>query len=161
MKLCNNNCIRIAIILFVFLFSACAAFQRMRMTPEEALTKRVTEYWDARVQGDTETAYELLEPKAKKITPLATYARRTNHSVILDYTIHEINVDPENNEAVVRVERSFRIKPGIIPITVDETLKQDSETPWVLVDGTWYRSYDSPGLNFMTSPVKPARERKE
>jgi len=160
MKFSKNRFISISIILLFFLFSACAAINRARMTPEEALHKRVTAYWDARVQGETEKAYELLEPKAKKTTPLATYAKRTNHSIILNYKIHELKVDRENNQATVRVERSFRIKPGIIPIPIDQTLEQASETQWVLVKGTWYMSYGSPVFNFMTSPSKPAGDKK-
>jgi len=160
MKFSKNRLIGIGIIFLFFLFSACGTLNRARITPEEALQKRVTAYWDARVQGDTEKAYELLEPNAKQTTALETYARKTRFSIILNYKIHDLKVDLENNEATVRVERSFRIRPGSIPYNIDKTLEQTANSRWVFVDGRWYMSYASPPLNFMSPPSDQAKDKK-
>jgi hypothetical protein len=160
MKFSKNRLIGIGIIFLLFLFSACGTLNRARITPEEALRKRVTAYWDARVQGDNEKAYELLEPDAKQTIGLATYVKRTSYSIIVNYKIHDIKVDLENNDATVRVERSFRIRPGVIPIKIDKTLEQTADSRWVFVDGIWYMRYASPKLNFKRPPPAQAGDAK-
>ena len=160
MKFSKNRLIGIGIIFLLFLSSACGTLNSARITPEEALRKRVTGYWDARVQGDTEKAYELLEPDAKQTIGLATYGKRTSHAIIVNYKIHDIKVDLENNDATVRVERSFRIRPGVVPINVDKTLEQTADSRWVFVDGIWYMRYASPQLNFMRPSSDQAGDEK-
>lgn len=149
--------IKLIFFLLVFLsFNGC--YLKRGMMPEESLRSRVAAYWDARVQGDNEKAYDLIEPGAKENISMAGYARRTAHSTIIDYNIRDIKIDSAENEAVVQVERSFKINPGIIPIKIDETLHQTSSDKWVFVDGQWYMVYGFPGFNLMNLPVGPSKK---
>lgn len=142
-------------ILLIFFLTACTCLlQTSRVPPEEALRSRVSAYWDARVQGSPEKAYELLEPKAKEVTSLGAYDNRTNKSDILSYEIQNIDMHLEDNEAMVLVKRSFKIKPGAIPININKIMEQTSEDRWVFIDGKWYSAYATPALNFLKSPGK-------
>lgn len=156
----NRKWITIGIaLLLTLLMSSCAGLSgKPKLSPEEALRSRVAAYWDARVAGAPEKAYEILEPDARKTISLGSYCRKTGNSIILSYKIHDIKLDPQGSEAMVRVERSFRIRPGAIPINIDKTLEQTGNEPWVLVDGEWYMVYSPPGVNFM---LPPQRQRED
>ena len=53
----------IGIVFFALLFASCGGlYNKTTMSPEEALRSRVITYWDARVKGSPEKAYELLAP---------------------------------------------------------------------------------------------------
>jgi uncharacterized protein YchJ len=151
----------IGLVILALMFASCGGlFNKSKMSPEEALRSRVSAYWDARVNGSPEKAYELLDPDSRKTTSLASYSQRTSHSIILSYEIHDINVDLKKNEATVRVERRFRVRPGAIPINIPAAMEQTSDDLWVLVDGEWYMKYSPPGLNFMRLPTTQPENRK-
>jgi len=152
----------IGIVFFALLFASCGGlYNKTTMSPEEALRSRVITYWDARVNDSPEKAYELLDPDARKATNLASYMRRTSHSSILSYKIHDINVDLKRNEGTVRVEHSFRIRPGTIPINIPDALNHTADDLWVLVDGQWYKSYSPPALNSINLPIRQPENRKK
>lgn len=147
-------------ILLIFMLTACTGLlYTSRMSQEEALRSRVSAHWDARVQGSPEKAYELLEPKAKEVTSLAVYDNNTNKFDILSYEIQNIDIHLEDNEAMVRVKRSFKIKPGAIPINIDKILEQTTEYRWVFIDGKWYSAYADHSLNFLKLPGKRPENR--
>ena len=149
------------VFLALIFFSCGVSLNKTTMSPEEALRSRVTAYWDARVKGSPEKAYELLDPDSRKAASLDSYIRRTSHSVILSYKILDINVDLKKKEGTVRVERSFRIRPGAIPINIPDAMDQTADELWVLVDGQWYMTYSPPGLDLMNLPPLQPKGRKE
>ena len=152
----------IGIVFLALLFASCGGLlNKTTMSPEEALRSRVIAYWDARVKGSPEKAYELLDPDSRKATSLDSYTRRTSHSVILSYKIHDINVDLKKNEGTVRVEHSFRIRPGTIPVNSPDALNHTADDLWVLVDGQWYKSYSPPGMSFENLPARQSEGRKK
>ncbi len=139
-------------LVFIFLvFASCAPHSNI--APEDALRTRVQAYWDARVEGSAEKAYQLLEPDAKQRVSLGTYAHRSGQSEILSYEIEKIDLDMPAESAVVQVRRSFRIKPGVVPIRIDQDLEQTGHERWVLMDGQWYMSYGLPKLDLIKKPV--------
>ena len=152
----------IGIVFLALLFASCGGLlNKTTMSPEEALRSRVIAYWDARVNDSPEKAYELLDPDARKATNLATYIRRTSHSSILSYKIHDISVDLKKNEGTVRVERSIRIRPGAVAVNIPGELNQTADERWVLVDGQWYMSYSPPGMSFENLPARQPEGRKK
>lgn len=148
----KNRIVALGMLLLIWVFASCAVFRNIGMPPEEALRNRVAAYWDARVEGNAEKAYEIIDPEARKSMRFAIYAQRTGNVIILSYKIDNVEMDLKKNEATVRVERSFRIRPGAIPINIDDILEQTTDEQWVLIDGQWYMSYTSPAINFMSSP---------
>ena len=134
-------------LLGLFLYS-CATLNTPNTKPEEALRQRVAAYWEARIKGDTERAYELLDPAAREVISFTTYARRASQFIILNYRIEKISIEPNKKEAVVRVWRSFKIKPGAIPVRIDKVLEQSTLSQWILVKGKWYMRY-----NLLPPPV--------
>jgi hypothetical protein len=144
----------IGVVFMALLFVSCAISPNKAMlSPEEALRKRVAAYWEARVEGAPEKAYELIDPESRKTTSLASYSQRTSHSSILSYKIHDLNLDLKNDKAIARVERSFRIRPGFIRIDIPDALDQTSDDLWVLLDGEWYMNYSPPGI-FINEPAR-------
>ena len=112
-------------------------------------------YWDARVEGSAEKAYKLLEPEARQRIGLGTYAHRAGQSEILNYEIENIDMDMETKSAGVRVKRNFKIKPGVVPIKIDNVLEQTGQEQmglggWTMVYVLWV----CPNLDFLQKPVK-------
>ena len=137
---------------FIFLvFASCVPHGNI--APEDALRARVQAYWDARVEGSAEKAYQLLEPDARQQVSLGTYAHRSGQSEILSYEIEKIDLDLQTESAVVQVKRSFRIKPGAVPIRIDQDLEQTGHERWVMMDHQWYMSYGLPKLDLFKKPV--------
>lgn len=135
--------------IMALILSSCATFTKVQLSPEQALRQRVATYWEARIKGDPEGAYELLVPLAREAVSLGVYAMRTSSFKILDYRIESVSMGPDNKEAVVRVWRSFKIKSTAVPIRIDKVLEQTSESRWFLVKGKWYMEYNLlPPLNF-------------
>lgn len=128
--------------IMTLILSSCATFTKVQLSPEQALRQRVATYWEARIKGDPEGAYELLVPLARKAVSLGAYAKRTSSFKILDYRIESVSMGPDNKEAVVRVWRSFKIKSSAVPIRIDKVLEQTGESRWLLVKGKWYMEYN-------------------
>ena len=147
----NRFFLRMPVIIFL-VFASCALHNNI--APEDALRVRVQAYWDARVEGSAEKAYQLLEPDARQRVGLGTYAHRAGQSEILSYEIEKIDLDMQTESAVVQVKRSFRIKPGAVPIRIDQDLEQTGREQWVLVDGQWYMSYGLPNFNLFNKPAR-------
>lgn len=141
-----------SIFLSLFFASSCALIRSV--PPEEALRHRVQAYWDARVEGSIEKAYELLEPEARETISLVSYAKKAGQAEILSYNIEDLELNLPSNSATVRVKRDFRIKPGAIPIKMDKVLEQTGTERWVLVEDRWYMSYAVPNLDFLKKNVE-------
>lgn len=138
----------------VSLLISCSTLNRHGLT-KDALRERVTAYWDARVKGDVESAYNLVDPRARKTVSLATYVRRTSQFIIVDYEIKKISADPGAKTASVRVQRSFKINPGApVPFRFDKILKQVDDMQWVQYKGKWYMSYGNMPPPVMNSTLR-------
>ena len=149
-----NRHLYFAAIACLLVFSgACSHFQQYNLTPEEALQKRVAAYWEALIEGDREKAFAFIEPKAQKTYNRDRFCSGMSNFDFLSYEIKEIKL--EDTRALVGVERTFNIQPGVIPIQFKDPVRQMSTDAWVQIDGIWYAAYERPKTLFPGGPKRP------
>ena len=154
-------CFTTIVCLFAYL-SACSQLWKKSLTPEEALRKRVSAYWETLIAGDLEEAFMFIEPKGQKIQNRSRFIAGMGNFIFLSYKIEDILL--EGDRASVSVKRTFKLKPGLIPIEMEEPVSQTLTDPWVRVNGIWYVAYEEPKPPFFEdlkkfqitpSPLKP------
>ena len=142
--------------------SACSHLSKKSLTPEEALRKRVATYWETLIAGDLEEAFNFIEPKGQKIQNRSRFTVGMGNFIFLSYKIEDIKL--EGNRALVRVKRTFKLQPGLIPIEIKEPAIQTLTDPWVRINDIWYAAYgnsrtpffkDTKRLQITPSPLKP------
>ncbi len=149
-----NRHLYFAAIACLLVFSgACSHFQQYNLTPEEALQKRVAAYWEALIEGDREKAFAFIEPKAQKTYNRDRFCSGMSNFDFLSYEIKEIKL--EDTRALVGVERTFNIQPGVIPIQFKDPVRQMRTDVWVQIDGIWYAAYERPKTLFPGGPKRP------
>ncbi len=131
----------------LFLFSSCTALQTVRKaaSPEEALKKRVTEYWRLNQEKKWDEARLFVDPEIRK--KVETYFERreknARFSHITHYEVKAIHVQGNRAEVVVKVnlELTHPLLGGK-PYPLEQVLKES----WVLRKGTWYVLINEPNL---------------
>jgi hypothetical protein len=154
-------CFAAIICSFAFL-NACSHLSKKSLTPEEALRKRVATYWETLIAGNLEEAFIFIEPKGQKIQNRSRFIAGMGNFIFLSYKIEDIKL--EGNRALVRVKRTFKLQPGLIPIEIKEPAIQTLTDPWVRINDIWYAAYgnsrtpffkDTKRLQITPSPLKP------
>ena len=118
--------------LFIFLlvfFSGCAHLGLMDRTGEEALRQKVVKEWQAKVDQEWGTVYELTTKAYKKAIQRNSFIKRANITV-KEFDIKEIKLSDTGQTAIVRVE-------GLIMQSVYKFNLPFTEN-WVIEDGQWH-----------------------
>jgi len=104
----------------------------------QTLRERAAAYWAARMQGDDNTQWELLEPRGRGRITAQEYAAGRQGVRYLGYQIEDAAID--GYFAIVKVRLLFQPilqRSSGIPV---QTLLMDDQ--WIRVAGTWYRQLD-------------------
>lgn len=148
-------------LLLVLLLAGCAGPQRSTgaapggavgqpagPAPDESLRGRVARYWEARMQGDLLTTYQLHEPAFRRAVTFVAFAQGRGATPTLAYEI--LNERVEGELAFVTVKKQSIVKhPKLIkPVQPRWT---ESEEQWIRVEGVWYRKFRFP----MGDPYPP------
>jgi hypothetical protein len=134
-------CFAAIVCVFAYL-SACSHLWEKSLTPEEALRKRVAAYWETLIAGDLEEAFKFIEPKGQKIQNRSRFITGMGNFIFLSYQIEDIML--KNDRASVRVKRTFKLQPGLIPLEIKEPASQTLTDPWVRINDIWYVAYGKP-----------------
>ncbi len=124
------------IFFFLIIFFGCATKEAVKsVSDEEVLKERVTAYWNYRIKGELEKAYDYEYPLAKR--PLTTYIAQ-HESPLLKYKSFELKSIMKNAGDVADVELT------ILPVVKVPGAKAFEHTltiteRWVKVDEVWYR----------------------
>lgn len=117
--------------------AGCAAFTPA--TPEQTVEKRATEYWQARMTGKYEKAYELSTPAYRKLRTLEQFRQQFGggSSVV---SAEVVSVACEEQKCTARMKIGAKpalvgVKLGTIPMYLDEI--------WLLEDGQWWHYQES------------------
>ncbi len=136
----------------VSLLCSCDWLDTERITPEAALHKRVSDYWETVINGNAEAAFGFFEPKARTDENHIRYIRGMKNFKFLSYEIQNVNIKKES--AYVRVKRIIQFTPSMIPVNmkpVDITMNDK----WVLIEGKWYIAHIKPKPPFpLNTPQK-------
>lgn len=114
------------------LLSGCASFQTK---PEDAVTQRANERWQALLKGDMAKAYAYSAPGFRAVVDIEGFKGRTGIAGRwLGAQVMNVSCDtPERCKAVIRLEFSTLI-PGF---SKDRMTTHIDET-WLLEDGQWW-----------------------
>lgn len=114
------------------LLSGCASLQTK---PEDAVTQRANERWQALLKGDIAKAYAYSAPGFRAVVDIQSFKGRTGIAGRwLGAQVTNVSCDtPERCKAVIRLEFSTLI-PGF---TKDRMTTHIDET-WLLEDGQWW-----------------------
>lgn len=126
--------------------SACSHFSKPSLTPEEALRERVAAYWEKLIAGDLEEAFMFIEPKGQKIQNRSRFIAGMGNFIFMSYEIEDMKV--EGDRASVRVKRTFKVQPGLIPLVMKEPVSQTHTDPWARISDIWYVAYEEPKTPF-------------
>lgn len=104
----------------------------------QTLRERAAAYWAARMAGDDQVQWELLEPRGRgRLTP-QEYGTERKGIRYLGYRIEEATID--GYFAIVKVRLLFQpVLQRLANVPVQTVLMDDQ---WVRVRGTWYRQFD-------------------
>jgi hypothetical protein len=117
--------------------AGCAAFTPA--TPEQTVEKRATEYWQARMTGKYEKAYELSTPAYRKLRTLEQFRQQFGGGVSVA-SAEVVSVACEEQKCTARMKIGAKpalvgVKLGTIPMYLDEI--------WLLEDGQWWHYQES------------------
>jgi len=104
----------------------------------QTLRERAAAYWAARMAGDDERQWELLEPRGRGRVTAKEYAIERSGLRYLGYQVEDAAV--KGYFAIVKVRLLFQpttAKLANIPV---QTVLMDDR--WIRVGGSWYRQLD-------------------
>ena len=116
-----------------------------------ALRERAAAFWAARVAGDVETQWQLLEPRWKGRMTAAEYGSDLTGARYLGYQVEDATVD--GFFATVKVRVLFQpILPPSAPSRVVAPIASVVADGWVRVGGLWYHSLEEGGGGLSQAP---------
>lgn len=123
--------------LSALVLAGCAAF--VPATPEQTVEKRSMEYWQARIAGKYETAYELSTPSYRKLRTLEQFRLQFGAGASVA-SAEVVKVTCEEQKCTARMKIGAKpallgVKLGTIPLYMDEI--------WLLEDGQWWHYQES------------------
>lgn len=112
--------------------SGCAAFAPA--TPEQAVEKRATAYWKARIAGQYEKAYALSTPAYRQLKTADQFRMQFGSGVSVQAAeVASVVCEPQKCTAKMKISAKpavIGLKLGTIPLYMDEI--------WLLEDGQWW-----------------------
>ncbi len=105
------------------------------------LFESVSRYWDAMINKDHKTTYELHDPFFRARIPLDYYSSRRGPMIYHQYEI--LDAEIKGNEALVKARvryeiPSFRIMGRETSVSPKDFPIEDT---WLFIDGKWYRKF--------------------
>jgi hypothetical protein len=109
-----------------------------------ALRERAAAYWAARVAGDAEKQWQLLEPRGRGRISAQEYGASPTGGKYLAYQVEEATV--KGYFATVKVRlliQQVLQSPGPAPTLAPQTTIV--EDGWIRIGGVWYRRFEDGG----------------
>ncbi len=115
--------------MLVVLLAGCASLGASR---EEALRRRVTAFWDAKLAGDVVAQYDYEDVSKTNEVTLQNYAGSGGGIRYLSYQIEAIRLKGPR-EAEVRM-----IVEYVVPPVITKPVKTEFVERWIKIDNQWY-----------------------
>ncbi|WP_234026761.1 hypothetical protein [Melaminivora suipulveris] len=128
----STSCRYIYASLALALLGACATTSNE--PPEQAVQRRSTAYWQARMAGDYKKTYELSTPSYRQLRTLEQHRSKFAPTVaVKNAEVSKVSCQADRCVATLKMTVQ-PVLPGLnlgtIPMYVDET--------WLLQDGQWW-----------------------
>ncbi len=122
----------IALALGTLALAGCAALAPS--TPEQIVKKRAAQYWQARIAGKYEQAYQLSTPSYRKLKTAEQFRMQFGAGVSVQAAeVASVVCEPQKCTAKMKISATPSLpglKLGTIPLYMDEV--------WLLEDGQWW-----------------------
>ena len=116
--------------------SGCAAFAPA--TPEQAVEKRATTYWKARIAGEYEKAYALSSPAYRNVKTAQQFRMQFGAGAnVLGAEVYKVTCEQQKCTARMKLT----VKPAVIQLKLD-TIPMYLDEIWLLEDGQWWIHQD-------------------
>jgi len=119
-----------------------AASEKASEAEVQVLTERAAKFWAARVAGDLETQWQLLEPRWKGRMTASEYGSDLTGGRWLAYKIEGAAVNGRFAQVKVRLlvqQNAAPASPSQVRIRPQATVAEDA---WIRIGGMWYRRLD-------------------
>lgn len=105
------------------------------------LIETASQYWDAMINKDHRTTYELHDPFFRARIPLDYYSSRRGPMVYHQYEI--LDAEIKGNEAIVKARVRYEIPSFMIMGRETSVPPKDFpiEDTWLFIDGRWHRKF--------------------
>ena len=124
------------LLVLAFILLQCAPGHRVVEKEEDVLKRRVHEYWNYRIRGQSDKSYSYEHPGYKEKVPLAQYIGQFSRSPVKWEAFEILEAWRTGEEGYVKFKGSYRyLAPDIRKGTFERTI----EERWVKEDGTWFR----------------------
>lgn len=107
-------------------------------TPEQAVEKRANEYWQARIAGQYEKAYDLSTPSYRKLRSAQQFKQQFGAGVAVKTAeVARVLCEAEKCTATIKLG----VSPAVLRMKLDTIATHVDET-WLLEDGQWWHYQD-------------------
>ena len=111
----------------------CAGPQVAKEEEKAKLRSRIDEYWQYRIKGDVERAYQCELPAFRETVSILQYVNRFKLVRYVDAEVQEIDIDVRDATSKTKVTyivffKAFR----------DRKLSKLEQEKWVKIENTWY-----------------------
>lgn len=107
-------------------------------TPEQIVTSRATEFWDARRAGNFEKAYAFSTPAYRKLKTAQDYKLQFGSGVAVNSAeVNKVACEPQRCD----VQMKLSVMPALMGIKMQAVDTYLNEV-WLLEDGQWWHFQD-------------------
>ncbi|HXJ79481.1 MAG TPA: hypothetical protein VMS64_12480 [Candidatus Methylomirabilis sp.] len=107
----------------------------------EKLRERAAEFWAARIAGDANAQWQLLEPRGKGRSTAEEYGARPTGGRYLAYQVEDATVKGYFGTVKVRlIVQQILPSPGSRNLPPQATTLEDG---WIRIKGVWYRRWEA------------------
>jgi len=113
----------------------CAGLRSL--SSEEALRQRIMAYWNHRIKGEFDKAYNYENPSFRKNVKLTDYIKALASGINwLEVKVKEVQI--KDNQATVSLEIRYAFMAGYVP---KGGLKREINDYWQWIKGDWYHLF--------------------
>ena len=118
----------------------------------EGLDARVTAFWEARLEKDHNSIYEIYEPRLHEVATPAEFLRSRGLIDYFVYTVEDVRVDGDKGSSRVR----YTWKPNHPSFSKMKPKDDVMEDQWIFVEGDWRKLYE--GFSADQNPLPPGTD---
>ena len=113
--------------------TGCAGPQVVKEDEKANLRNRINEYWQYRIKGDVEKAYQFEVPSFREKYSVLYYVNRFRIVRYLEAEVREIGIDGKEASSTVKLTYVVLLKR-----LTDTKLAKLEQEKWIKIKDTWY-----------------------
>jgi hypothetical protein len=111
----------------------CAGSRVIKEDEKARLRERINEYWQYKIKGDVEKAYQCEVPAFREKVSILQYVNRFKLFKFVETEVQEIEGNGREADSISKVTYRVLLKP-----MMDRKLTKFENEKWTKIKGTWY-----------------------